>query len=206
MTTNQAVGKIKASRVNNLAADTYVGPPGQMWYDVDTGLLRLGDGVTPGGIIVGGGGGNGTPSGPNQSIQFNNGGIFGGNAALTFDSANATMTVAGNVVANAVLSDNYLYANGQPFTPGTNYSNANVASYLSSGNVTTDILTTGNVVANASVSSNVVIANNGMFLNANIIPESYTVPPGFNALSSGPMTVPDNVVVTVNDGQRWTSV
>ena len=57
MTTEQSTGKIRASRVNNLAADTFVGPSGLIWYDVDTGVLRLGDNVTPGGTIIGGGGG-----------------------------------------------------------------------------------------------------------------------------------------------------
>lgn len=203
---NTTTQKIKSSWVNNLDATSYVAPAGTMFFDTATGVLRLGDAATPGGIIVGGGGGNGTPSGPNQSIQFNNGGVFGGNTALTFDAANAVLTVVGNVVATAVLTDNYLYANGQPFTPGTNYSNANVASYLSSGNVTTDILTTGNLVANTAITSNAVTAVNGMFFNGNVIPESITVPPGFNAMSSGPMTIPDGVNVDVPDGQRWTAV
>lgn len=44
--------KIKSSRVNNASANVFVGNPGQMFYNSDTGALRLSDGVTPGGQPV----------------------------------------------------------------------------------------------------------------------------------------------------------
>lgn len=37
-------------------ASTFVGEDGRMFYNQADGILRLSDGVTPGGIIVGGGG------------------------------------------------------------------------------------------------------------------------------------------------------
>lgn len=37
-----------------------------------------------------------------------------------------------------------------------------------------------------------------------IISESITIPPGKNALSVGPITIADGVVVTVSDGSYWT--
>lgn len=46
----------------------------------------------------GGGGGNGTPGGSNTQIQFNDSGTFGGNANLTFNKLNSTLTT-GNVAA-----------------------------------------------------------------------------------------------------------
>jgi hypothetical protein len=42
--------------------------------------------------------GSGTPQGPNDSLQFNDGGNFGGNAALTFDEANAAVVLQGTQV------------------------------------------------------------------------------------------------------------
>ena len=101
--TQSATGKIKASRVNNLDASTYIGPAGQLWYDVNTGVLRLGDGSTPGGIITGGGGG--TPSGPTQSIQFNNNGSFGGTSSLTFNPTANVLSIFGNVTANNFIGN-----------------------------------------------------------------------------------------------------
>lgn len=47
-----AIGKIKASRVNNQRANTFVGQSGTLFFDAATGLLRFSDGVTPGGQPV----------------------------------------------------------------------------------------------------------------------------------------------------------
>jgi hypothetical protein len=42
--------------------------------------------------------GSGVPQGPNESLQYNDGGNFGGNAALTFDVANAAVRLQGTQV------------------------------------------------------------------------------------------------------------
>jgi hypothetical protein len=163
--------KIKSSWINNLQANTYVAPYGLMFFDTYDGVLRLGDGETQGGRIIGtGGGGNGTPAAPNGSLQFNNSGAFGGNISLTFDAANSVLSLTGdqNVVGN--------------------------------------ITVTGNIQATTNVSANVVYANAGIFLNANVITASYTLPPGFNGISGGPVDIQGNAVVTVPNGQRWTVV
>lgn len=47
-----AIGKIKASRVNNQTANTFVGESGSIFYNVATGALRLSNGTTPGGLPV----------------------------------------------------------------------------------------------------------------------------------------------------------
>jgi hypothetical protein len=56
-----SVLKIQAGRVVQTTLDTYIGIKGTIFYNEDTGELRLSDGVTPGGIplTVGGGGGTG---------------------------------------------------------------------------------------------------------------------------------------------------
>lgn len=46
------VQKIKSGRVITVQAETYVGEKGIIFYDEDTGVLRLSDGITPGGILV----------------------------------------------------------------------------------------------------------------------------------------------------------
>jgi hypothetical protein len=51
------IQKIKAGRVPGQDPETYVGNDGQLFYDEDTGILRISDGVTPGGTIVSGGSG-----------------------------------------------------------------------------------------------------------------------------------------------------
>jgi hypothetical protein len=82
------IQKIKSGRILNVNAETYVGNEGQIFFDEHTGLLRLGDGVTPGGIPVtsgAGGGGNGS-------------------AITTFDhgSALTTSTISFNFVGTGV--------------------------------------------------------------------------------------------------------
>ena len=138
--TNPAVGKIKASRVNNLDAAEYVGPEGQIWYDVTTGLLRLGDNVTPGGTVIGGGGGGGSPGGPNRSIQFNQSGAFGGSANLTFDGT--TLTAASINFTNNLYVGNTLFT--RTLTIGT--SSSPVVIPLATNNSLDVATSSGNVV------------------------------------------------------------
>lgn len=52
--------KIKAGLVKT-DIDTFVGEEGNLFFNVETGELRLSDGISEGGIVVGGGGGGSTP-------------------------------------------------------------------------------------------------------------------------------------------------
>jgi hypothetical protein len=49
---------------------------------------------------AGGGGGNGVPGGANTQIQYNDSGVFGGSAYLTFNENTTTFQIAGNLIAN----------------------------------------------------------------------------------------------------------
>lgn len=51
-----AFRKIKAGLVNS-DIDQFIGEVGNLFFDIDTGELRLSDGITPGGVAVGGAGG-----------------------------------------------------------------------------------------------------------------------------------------------------
>lgn len=51
------IQKVKSGRVITVNADSFVGDKGLLFYDEDVPVLRLGDGVTPGGVIVSSGGG-----------------------------------------------------------------------------------------------------------------------------------------------------
>lgn len=50
---------------------------------------------------AGGGGGNGTPGGANTQVQFNNDGVFGGSAYLTYNDYTKVFQVGGNLIANS---------------------------------------------------------------------------------------------------------
>ena len=44
------------------------------------------------------------------------------------------------------------------------------------------------------------------YLNSNVVTANYTVPSGQNAITGGPITLNNNVIVTVSDGSAWTIV
>jgi hypothetical protein len=128
------------SRDNNAQGNTYVGQTGRLWWDPDRNGIYYSDGSTPGGILVGGAGGNGTPGGSNTQIQFNNNNTFGGSSNFTFNGT--TVTITGNVAPGNILTNNYLYANGvsifgnTPFSGNTNFSNISVTGTANLGNFT----------------------------------------------------------------------
>ena len=47
------------------------------------------------------------------------------------------------------------------------------------------------------------VASNGIVVNAQLITADYTIATGYNASSSGPVTVDSGVTVTVDSGSRW---
>lgn len=49
----------------------------------------------------------------------------------------------------------------------------------------------------------VMAVSAGIFLNANTITQSYTIPAGYNGLSAGPVDVVPPAVVTVPAGSTW---
>jgi hypothetical protein len=64
--------KIKAGLVKS-DIEEFVGEQGQLFFNVETGELRLGDDITPGGISVGGGGGGGSYTLPTASTTIKGG-------------------------------------------------------------------------------------------------------------------------------------
>jgi hypothetical protein len=112
--------KIQAGRVSNVAASTYVGDNELLWYD-ETGILRLGDGVTPGGIPLNFSGGGGT-----SSTIFSN--LLPGVTNLyslgststqwrTLFLSSSTFFVGGNAVT--ISNTGTLFINGNPVGGGT---------------------------------------------------------------------------------------
>jgi hypothetical protein len=48
-----------------------------------------------------------------------------------------------------------------------------------------------------------VVASNGIFVNSQTVSTNYTIAAGNSGTSSGPMTVNNNIAVTVASGARW---
>jgi hypothetical protein len=111
--------KIQAGRIANVSANTYVGPEELLWYD-ETGILRLGDGVTPGGIPLNFSGA------ATSSTVFNNflPGIDNtynlgspSNRWRTLHLSSSTFFVGGNAVT--ISNTGTLFINGNPVGGGT---------------------------------------------------------------------------------------
>jgi len=67
-----AFRKIKAGLVNS-DIEQFIGENGNLFFDVDTGVLRLSNGVTPGGTVVSGGGGSGNYTLPTATTTVKGG-------------------------------------------------------------------------------------------------------------------------------------
>ena len=47
------------------------------------------------------------------------------------------------------------------------------------------------------------MSGNGIMQNATTVSSNYTIGPGYNGFSVGPITVANGISVTVSNGQRW---
>lgn len=97
--------------------------------------------------------------------------VYGLDLNFTGTANLATVDVTGNITAGNILTDNYFYANGTPFTPGSDYGDSNVATLLSSFGSNT-ISTTGNITAdnfigNVSLTGNITGTSSNVELVAN---------------------------------------
>ena len=94
------------SRDNNTAGNTYVGQEGRLWYNPDTNALYVSDGNTVGGIPVSYTAvGNGIPSAPIDSVQYNAGaGNFGGDAFFTVDTANVSVLIGNLTLTSQAIT------------------------------------------------------------------------------------------------------
>lgn len=81
-----------------------------------------------------------------------------------------------------------------------------VLSLTGQANVIGNINVVGNINVTGNVHANTVYDDDGIFLNANVITMNYTLPPGYNGITGGPITIENSAVVTIPDGQRWTIV
>jgi hypothetical protein len=115
-----------------------------------------------------------------------------GNATLNFNSSSSIsglVTWQGNTVGVGYggtgltsLTSNYI-----PYGNGT-------SAFQSNSNFTFDGVTQTAPIQKAS---------NGLILNSNTVSVSYSIPSGYSAHSTGPMTIASGQTVTVPSGSRW---
>ena len=136
---------------------------GYLAVDVDTGSLRIGDGVTAGGTAVaGGGGGSGLKFGDTTSstISISDGGVLNliGTGGVTATVSGDTLTIDGSGVSGSSSSLGDLTATGSTLSSP---SNADLTLNSSGGNVVIEgIRVAGTVISTEDSSSGIEIAGN----------------------------------------------
>ena len=61
----------------------------------------------------------------------------------------------------------------------------------------------GNVTVDGTIRGEELEASNGLLVNSQTIGINYSLPSGYNATSTGPVTVSSGVAFTVPSGSRW---
>jgi hypothetical protein len=136
------------------------------------------------------------------------------NAYTTANASNGASTIVardanGSFTANAITTTS-ISGNGVALT-AINASNissgtiANARTTASSSNGANTIVlrdASGNFAGN-EITGQEMIADNGLFVNKLTIATSYSIPSGYSAMSTGPITVANGVSVTVPSGGKW---
>jgi hypothetical protein len=156
------IQKIKSGRVTSIDADQFVGPPGTLFFNEDQGDLRLGDGITPGGIILSFGGGEGG----NYSLPTATTTVKGG---VKIDGS--TIVIANQIISVGTVP--YSSLSGTPTIPTNNNELTNGAAYITSaalsGLATESYVTTRGYITSAALSTyaltSAVPTNNNQLTN-----------------------------------------
>jgi hypothetical protein len=135
------------------------------------------------GNVVGNISGNLVVPGTNTSILFNNQGNAGASNAFQFNNTSNVVTLTGNIAVTNILTNNYLYANGSPFTfQATAAGSNNQLQFNSNGllnasanltfNSSTNTLGIVNISAvDASITT---IETDGIVVNGNVSADYFT--------------------------------
>jgi hypothetical protein len=195
--------------------------------------------------VLAGTGGTGVVAGLNTQIQFNNSGVFGASANLTWNGSTVAITGALTATADSTFSSTgalqistgttaqrptgavgkirwnsdlsqYEGYNGSAWVllGGAVVSNdTTTATYeypvfaaATSGNISTVYTSNAKYLYKPStgeLQASLLNATNGIIMNSQTISVSVTIPTGYSASSSGPITIASGQSVTVSSGSRW---
>lgn len=145
-------------------------------------------------------------SGSNTQIQFNDSNNFAGSADFTFNSANNRLTVGNSTVNAAVTSSDYQIANSTvSFALGlpTAAQYANGAFFLNANGDWSEVSGGGGYYkGNAGTVGNPTNAGNLFRINANTLTANVTMSAGENAQVTGPISIANGVVLTIDSDSR----
>jgi hypothetical protein len=152
------------------------------------------------------------------TLNVGNGGTgvtsIAANAVIIGNATGAVTTVAPGALNNALISNGTnwvstaLPASGVTITDDTS---SNATRYITltantSGTITTVNVSSTKLTFNPStgvLGASIHSSTNGIHINNLTIASSYTIPSGYGAMSTGPITLSGGVVITVPSGSRW---
>lgn len=160
---------------------------GKLYYKDNTGTVK----------VIAGSGGSGVVAGSNTQIQFNNNGVFGASANLTWNGTQLSTTgFTASSDSSFTSTGALLVSKGtnaqRPGSPADGMLRYNTDEDSFEGYID------GAWGGISGAQANGCIYENNVDITAN-----YTLTAGKNGFSVGPITVAAGVTVTVPSGQRW---
>lgn len=148
------------------------------------------------------------PGGANTQIQFNDNGIFGGSAGLTFDKTSNLVSATGNVSAAYFLGDGSQLTGLTPSLVANGTSNVSIP--VASGNVNfsvggvpnVTVATSGGLTVSGNVDSLAFVA--GIYMaTKKTITSSIEMEPGVNAITYGMVAMAPEAFVQIPNSSTW---
>jgi hypothetical protein len=126
---------------------------------------------------------------------------YGGTGLTTFTAANNALysTSAGALAAGTLP----VLAGGTGSTTSTGTGAVVLSTTPTLVTPVIGAATGTSLVVTAAVTGAEIIASNGMIVNNATVSTSYTIPSGYNATATGPMTIASGAVVQISAGSRW---
>jgi hypothetical protein len=181
-----SIRKFRAARVTTTTASTFVGQPGDMFYDEQTGQLKISDGHTPGGHYINLVVATSTQLG---GIKAGPGAVVGSDGLLTIDTSGLPLNVGNLAITYANISTTNANQDLNLLTNGTG--NINLIGNLrvqttSAGLYSTPVFAVDNR-GNLTINGN-LITNGGTYLKGNVTFVGATVHQG-NITTTGNLIV-----------------
>jgi hypothetical protein len=150
------------------------------------------------------------PSNPSVNDTYTNAGF-----SWTWDGKHWNKLIIGSSLPSQTgNSGKYLTTNGSTISWATVVAlptqTSNSGKYLTTDGTTaswaTVPITDVSSLTTKISTSGTIRAVTPFYINGQIISADYTIPAGFNAMTAGPVTIANNITVTVPDGSTWTVV
>ena len=121
----------------------------------------------------------------------------GSGAVPTWTTVTAGLTITDNTSSGSTYYPTLTTATSGTIT-GETTSSTKLSFVPSTGTLSTVAISASGTVTGAEL-----IASNGIVVNSKTVSANYTIPSGDSAMSAGPVSIANGVIVTLSNGSRW---